>query len=135
MKITNIALLLKIEGHAMKTEHHQIWVNFQVEHVVSYLLCQQLPEMIKMVTMALLFKIETCNKTQPLLYLGQSSTWTWNAKWLSDLSCTKWLICVKHEMTYMWKCEMIYLCEMWNDFEYHKYFCLYINASFATWMY
>ena len=68
MKITNVALLLKIESHAKKLN------TTKFEHVVSYLLCQQLPEMIKMVTMALLFKIKTCNENQTPLYFGQSST-------------------------------------------------------------
>ena len=56
----------------MKTECHQIWVNFQVEHVVSYPSCQPLPEMIKVATMALLFKIETCDENQALLNFGES---------------------------------------------------------------
>ena len=60
--------------HGSKTEHHAVWANFKLKPVFGHLACQPLQEIIKMVTMALPIKIETCNEKSSPFNLGQSST-------------------------------------------------------------
>ena len=52
------------------------WSSFIIYHIVGHFGWQPLPKILQITTMALRFKIETCNKHQALLSFGQSSNWT-----------------------------------------------------------
>ena len=58
---------------AINTKHHCIWVNLQLEHVVSHLGWQPLTKILKQTSMAPPFNIEAYNEHQTPPHLAQSS--------------------------------------------------------------
>ena len=51
-------MVLSLRRLPMKTEYHQVWISLYLQHVVGYLRWKLLPEIKKMSTMSLLFKID-----------------------------------------------------------------------------
>ena len=70
----------------MKTKHHKVWFNLQLKYAAGHLEWQPLLKITKMLLMALLLKIETCNEKKTPLSLGLSSIRTGCQTWMEAIT-------------------------------------------------